>query len=226
MIKIAPSILSADLIQIEKQIKTVERCGVDYIHVDVMDGQYVPNITFGPVIVEALKRITRLPLNVHLMIKNPDAQIEKFARAGADSLTVHPDATIHIHRTLMHIREHGCLAGLALNPGADISLLRPLKDLLDLVLVMTVNPGFPAQELIPSTIEKIKTLAREKKAGKHRYIIEVDGGINETTIPDVVKAGAQLLVVGHAILGHKDIGRACGKIRKIAEEAASEITDP
>ena len=217
MIKIASSILSADLLQLEKQIKTVEQCGVDYIHVDVMDGQYVPNITFGPVVVKILKRITKLPLDVHLMIKNPDDQIENFARAGANIITVHPDSTIHIHRTLMLIHENGCQAGISLNPGADISLLHPLEDLLDLVLIMTVNPGYPAQKLIPSTIEKIKALAQEKKSRGYDYLIEVDGGINELTIPKIVKAGAELLVVGSAILGQPDINKACKTIRQVAE---------
>jgi ribulose-phosphate 3-epimerase len=219
MIKIAPSILSADLLKLQKQIETVEKCGADYIHVDVMDGQYVPNLTFGSVVVSALKRITSLPLDVHLMIKNPDTHIEQFATAGADIITVHPDASIHIHRTLMHIHDHGCKAGIALNPGTDISVLRPVYDLLDLVLVMTVNPGFPAQTLISSTLEKVRDMAVEKAARKKNIIIEVDGGINETTIPKVVNAGADMLVIGYAIMGQKNIAEAFTKIRQTVDKA-------
>jgi ribulose-phosphate 3-epimerase len=219
MIKIAPSILSADLLQLQQQVETVEQCGADYIHVDVMDGRYVPNITFGPVIVRELKRITSLPLDVHLMIKNPEEQINKFAEAGADIITVHPDSTIHIHRTLMHIREQGCKAGISLNPGTDISVVQPLYDMLDLLLIMTVNPGFPAQKLIPSTVEKIKAVAEEKKVQQYGYIIEVDGGINETTIPTVVEAGAEMLVLGDAIMGQENIAEAFALIRQTAERA-------
>jgi ribulose-phosphate 3-epimerase len=226
MIKIAPSILSADLLRLQTQIETVEKCGADYIHVDVMDGQYVPNITFGPVIVSALKRITSVPLDVHLMIKNPDMYIEPFASAGADIITVHPDASIHIHRTLMHIHEHGCKAGIALNPGTDHCVLRPVYDLLDLVLVMTVNPGFPAQTLIPATVEKVRKVSAEKATRKQNFIIEVDGGINETTIPGVIDAGADMLVIGEAIMGQENIADAFSAMRQAAERAEHGRRNP
>jgi ribulose-phosphate 3-epimerase len=223
MIKIAPSILSADLLQLQKQIQILEKGGADYIHVDVMDGQYVPNITFGPMIVSTLKRITALPLDVHLMVREPDPHIESFAQAGASIITVHPDATTHIHRTLTHIHDHGCQAGISLNPGADISLLRPLYDLLDLVLIMTVNPGFPAQMLIPSTLDKVRQVAEIKRNNNHTFIIEVDGGINGHTIPPVIKAGADMLVIGAAILGQSNVANALQNIRQIVAEAVHDI---
>jgi ribulose-phosphate 3-epimerase len=222
MIKIAPSILSADLVHLQKQIEIVEQGGADYIHVDVMDGQYVPNITFGPVILSTLKRITSLPLDVHLMIRDPDSHIELFAKAGAAIITIHPEATAHIHRTLQHIRAQGCQAGVSLNPGTDICVLRPIYDMVDLVLIMTVNPGFPAQTLIPSTLEKIRSVAEDKRNRADRFIIEVDGGINTTTIPRVIKAGAEMLVIGDAILGQKNIANALRKVKLAAERAGHE----
>jgi len=215
-IKLAPSVLSADLLMLREQIKSVEANEADLIHLDIMDGHFVPNITFGPVIVSTLKRITDLPLDVHLMIMNADTYIPKFADAGADYITVHQEAELHLHRSIHLIKEHGVKAGIALNPATDISTIEPLLPDLDLVLLMTVNPGFGGQTFISLVLDKIVKLAELKNKYNFGFEIEVDGGINTETVPQVVQAGAEILVAGIAIFGDENPGKACRQLKMIA----------
>ena len=212
MIKLAPSILSADLLKLEAQVKEVEENGADYIHVDVMDGHFVPNITFGPVMVSTLKRITRLPLDVHLMISEPDKFVNEFAEAGADIITVHQETCIHLHRTIQLIKDSGAKAGVSLNPATEISTINTIAADLDLVLLMSVNPGFGGQKFINSVLGKIEELARLKSENNYLFEIEVDGGINPDTANRVAKAGAEVLVAGNAVFKQPDIGQACHDI--------------
>ncbi len=221
-IKIAPSVLSADLLKLKDQIESVEKNEADLIHLDIMDGHFVPNITFGPVIVSTLQRITDLPLDVHLMIMNADNYIPQFARAGADYITVHQEAGPHLHRSIQLIKEQGVKAGVALNPATDLSTIEPMLADLDLVLLMTVNPGFGAQTFIPLVLDKISKLSELKKKNSYNLEIEVDGGINMDTVPDVVKAGAEVLVAGNAIFGNEDPGKACRQLKSIAGRTLEE----
>jgi len=216
---IAPSILSADLLAIEEQIKAVESRGADYIHVDIMDGHFVPNITFGPVIVSTLKRITDLPLDVHLMIYNVDQYIPQFAKAGADIITIHQEAGPHLHRSLQLIKDQNVKAGVSLNPGTEISSISTVLNDVDLVLLMTVNPGFGGQSYISAVGDKVKQLAVIKKERNYPFLIEVDGGINPETIPNVVRAGAEVLVAGNAIFAQPDPGKACNHLKTIGNNA-------
>jgi ribulose-phosphate 3-epimerase len=219
MIYIAPSILSADFAKLGEEIKEVEQGGADLLHVDVMDGKFVPNITIGPLIVSAIRPHTSLPLDVHLMIDQPEHYIKEFAKAGADRIIVHPEATIHLHRTLSLIREYGVKAGVALNPTTALSVLDYILDeALDLVLIMTINPGFGGQTLIPSTIAKIRTLRDKANAlGLKDLLIEVDGGINADTAPAVIAAGANVLVAGTAVFGQPDRAAAITALRLSAK---------
>lgn len=215
-IKIAPSVLSADLLKLKDQIESIEKNEAELIHLDIMDGHFVPNITFGPVIVSILQRITDLPLDVHLMIMNADNYIPQFARAGADYITVHQEAGPHLHRSIQLIKEQGVKAGVALNPATDLSTIEPMLPDLDLVLLMTVNPGFGGQTFIPLVLDKISKLSELKKKNNYNFEIEVDGGINMDTVPDVVRAGAEVLVAGNAIFGNEDPGKACRQLKSIA----------
>jgi ribulose-phosphate 3-epimerase len=219
MIYIAPSILSADFAKLGEEIKEVEQGGADLLHVDVMDGKFVPNITIGPLIVSAIRPHTSLPLDVHLMIDQPENYIKEFAKAGADRIIIHPEATIHLHRTLSLIREYGVKAGVALNPTTALSVLDYILDeALDLVLIMTINPGFGGQTLIPSTIAKIRTLRDKANAlGLKDLLIEVDGGINADTAPAVIAAGANVLVAGTAVFGQPDRAAAITALRLSAK---------
>ncbi len=187
-----------------------------------MDGHFVPNITFGPVIVSTLQRITDLPLDVHLMIMNADNYIPQFARAGADYITVHQEAGPHLHRSIQLIKEQGVKAGVALNPATDLSTIEPMLPDLDLVLLMTVNPGFGGQTFIPLVLDKISKLSELKKKNNYNLEIEVDGGINMDTVPDVVRAGAEVLVAGNAIFGNEDPGKACRQLKSIAGRTLEE----
>jgi len=175
--KLAPSILSADLLKLEEQVRIVEENHADYIHVDIMDGHFVPNITFGPVIVKSLKKITSLPLDVHLMIENAGNYVEEFAAAGASYITVHQEALKHLHRVLQQIRNAGAKPGISLNPATDISTILPVLSEVDMILIMTVNPGFGAQKFLPFVLDKIKALAEIKQEMDYDFMIEVDGGI-------------------------------------------------
>ncbi|TVY08750.1 ribulose-phosphate 3-epimerase [Paenibacillus cremeus] len=215
MLRIAPSILSADFSVLGQEIADVERGGADWIHVDVMDGQFVPNITIGPLVVEAIRPKTRLPLDVHLMIEQPDRYIPAFAQAGADLISVHVEACVHLHRTLHLIKEQGIKAGVVLNPATPLSTLEHVLDeSLDLVLLMTVNPGFGGQAFIPSMLPKIKALRQMLvERGLSHVDIEVDGGINEGTAKQVIEAGANMLVAGNAVFNQADRARAIRSLR-------------
>ena len=201
-IKIAPSVLAADFTQLGNQVKEAEEHGADQIHIDVMDGRFVPNISMGPMVVEAIRRVTDLPLDVHLMIVEPEQHLETFAKAGASALTVHLEACTHLHRTLQYIQDLGLQAGVAINPHTPISLLSEVIDLADIILVMTVNPGFGGQKFITDVMPKLTKLRAQIRSKK--VDITVDGGIDPTTTPQVLKAGANVLVAGTAIFGHKD----------------------
>lgn len=202
--KIAPSILSADFSVLGEEIRKIERSGADMVHIDVMDGHFVPNITIGPLVVKAIRPLTKLPLDVHLMISNPDDYLEEFVKAGADILTVHAEATHHLDRTVTRIRQLGARAGVSLNPSTPENVLEFVIDKIDMVLIMTVNPGFGGQAFIEGMLEKI---SRTKEMIRKRNLsveIEVDGGINEDTITLVSKAGASIAVTGSAFFGNED----------------------
>ena len=199
MVKIAPSILTADFLHLGEQIAAVQQAGVDYIHVDVMDGRFVPNLTIGPLITAALRRATTLPLDVHLMIVEPERYIEDFAKAGADIITVHQEVSPHLHRTLQAIRDLGCRAGISINPATPVNTLDDAIYACDLVLVMTVNPGFGGQSLIPEAVHKISQVRRMVQDRGLNVEIEADGGINARTIASVVQAGAETIVAGSAV---------------------------
>jgi ribulose-phosphate 3-epimerase len=213
MVKIAPSILSADFARLAEEIRDVEQGGADYIHVDVMDGHFVPNITIGPLIVEAIRPITKLPLDVHLMIEQPDRYIPVFAKAGADYLSVHVEACPHLHRTIHLIKEQGVKAGVVLNPHTPVEMIQHIIDDVDLVLLMTVNPGFGGQKFIPSVLPKIRQVAQLVKERGRFVEIEVDGGINAETARLCMEAGANVLVAGSAIYNERDRAAAIRAIR-------------
>jgi ribulose-phosphate 3-epimerase len=199
LFKLAPSILTADFARLGEQIGAAEQAGVEYIHVDVMDGHFVPNITIGPLLVEALKRITHLPLDVHLMIERPERYIGDFARAGAAILTVHQEVCPHLHRAIQQIHAEGCLAGVAINPATPLMVIEEVLDDADLILVMTVNPGFGGQTFIERTLDKVSCLRRLLDGRAAHAELEVDGGIKSSNIARVVAAGADVIVAGSAI---------------------------
>jgi ribulose-phosphate 3-epimerase len=213
MIKIAPSILSANFAFLGEEIRDVEQGGADYIHVDVMDGHFVPNITIGPLIVEAIRPVTKLPLDVHLMIEQPDRYIPAFAKAGADLLSVHVEACPHLHRTIHLIKEHGVKAGVVLNPHTPVEMIQHIIEDVDVVLLMTVNPGFGGQKFIPSVLPKIRQVAQFVKERNLSVEIEVDGGINAETARLCVEAGANVLVAGSAIYNKRDRAAAIRALR-------------
>jgi len=210
---IAPSILSADFTLLREELIRVEKGGADWIHIDVMDGQFVPNITYGPIIVEACKRVTQLKLDVHLMIETPDRIIPDFARAGADYISVHAEACPHLHRSLQLIKSLDVKAGVALNPGTPLSSIEWIIDQLDFVLIMSVNPGFGGQKFIGSSIDKIAALSRLLKEKNSDAIIQVDGGVNCDTIHDIHQAGATSFVAGSAIFNTPDYTETISKLR-------------
>jgi len=213
MVKIAPSILSANFAKLGEEIKEVEMAGADYVHVDVMDGHFVPNITIGPLIVEAIKPITNLPLDVHLMIENPDQYIEPFANAGSSIITVHAEAATHLHRTIHLIKSYGVKVGVSINPATPVSIIEPILHDIDLALVMTVNPGFGGQSFIHETVSKIARLNELRKENQYTYEIEVDGGVNVDTAKICTDAGADVLVAGSAIFNQANRHEALEKIR-------------
>jgi ribulose-phosphate 3-epimerase len=217
MTLIAPSILSADFTCLGKEVSAVEKAGADWIHIDVMDGRFVPNITYGPIIVEACKRATSLPLDVHLMIEKPEEIIPAFAKAGADYISVHAETCPHLHRTLQQIRELKVKPGVALNPATPLSSIEYIADQLDFVLIMSVNPGFGGQKFIESSIEKIRALADLLAKKNPSALIQVDGGINAATIASVAKAGARCFVAGSAIFNTPDYTDTIAALRKDAE---------
>lgn len=213
MIKIAPSILSADFAKLGEEIKDVERGGADYIHVDVMDGHFVPNITIGPLIVEAIRPITKLPLDVHLMIENPDQYIEAFANAGADYITVHVEACKHLHRTVSLIKSMDVKAGVVLNPATPVSMIQHIIKDIDMVLLMSVNPGFGGQSFIPEVLPKIREVKAMAEQFNPTLEIEIDGGVNEETAKLCIEAGANVLVAGSAVYNKADRKQAIEAIR-------------
>ncbi len=213
-IKIAPSILSADFARLGEEIKAVEAAGADIIHIDVMDGHFVPNITIGPIIVEAARRSTKLPLDVHLMITNPELYITDFAKAGADYLTVHVETAFHLNRLVQSIKEHqGVRAAVSLNPATPLASLDYILQEVDMVLIMSVNPGFGGQAFIPSALDKIAKLRKRIDELGLRTEIEVDGGVKPENAASVINAGADILVAGSAIFGKKDYAAAIRGIR-------------
>lgn len=213
---IAPSILSANFANLERDIRRVEEAGADWIHVDVMDGHFVPNITIGPVVVEFLRKVTQLPLDVHLMIENPDRYIPDFRKAGADVISVHQEACVHLHRTLDLIHTTGAKAGVVLNPATPPETLRYVIDDVDLILVMSVNPGFGGQAFVSGSVEKIRQL--KNLVDYRRIFIEVDGGINEDTGRQVVEAGADVLVAGSYVFGSPDVGDRIRRLKKLSSK--------
>ena len=220
VIKLAPSILAADYRRLGEQVREAEAAGADYIHVDVMDGHFVPNISIGSVIVQAVRGITALPLDVHLMIEEPERHIEAFARAGADILTVHPEASPHIHRVVEMIRRVGARPGVALNPGTPLSMIEDVLADVDLVLIMSVDPGFGGQEFIEEVLPKLRRLRRLLDDAGSAVEVEIDGGITAETAPRSVQAGARVLVAGTAVF--KDKGRIAenmARLRKSVEGA-------
>lgn len=210
---VAPSLLSCDFSRLKEEVETVEAAGADWIHLDVMDGHFVPNITFGPGLVEAVRRCTKLPLDVHLMIDNPDDYLERFIQAGADWLTIHQEIAPHLHRTLARIRELGVKAGVSVNPSTPFSTVIPVMEMADLLLIMTVNPGFGGQKFIPSVLAKIREARAHIESRKLNTKIEVDGGIGPETSPLVKEAGAEVLVAGASIFKSGDYRKTIEQIR-------------
>jgi ribulose-phosphate 3-epimerase len=215
---VAPSILSADFARLGEEVRAVEAAGADWIHVDVMDGRFVPNLTIGPVVVQAVRRVTSKPLDVHLMIVEPERYLDAFAQAGADHLLVHcePSSTIHLHRTLSHIRDLGKRAGVVLNPGTSLTQIEEVLDLCDIILVMSVNPGFGGQSFIPTVVPKIRRLREMCDARGLDPVIEVDGGLSGKNAWQVIQAGATAIVAGSAVFGAADYAAAIGAIRHSA----------
>ncbi len=217
MKRIAPSILSADFSKLGEEIRAVEKAGADWIHIDVMDGHFVPNITIGPLVVEAAKRVTTLPLDVHLMIENPDRHIQDFAKAGADLIAVQVETCTHLHRTIHFIRECGVRPGVVLNPSTPLSSIDWVLDSVDFVMLMSVNPGFGGQSFISNTLEKVKTLRKRITDQGLSTLIEIDGGINEKTIRSASEAGVDVFVAGSAIFCSHDYKQTIARFRALMD---------
>ena len=220
MIELAPSILSADFARLAEEVRAASEGGGSVIHVDIMDGHFVPNLTIGPLVVRSLRKATKLPLDCHLMIEHPDQFIPDFAEAGADCISVHQEACRHLNRTLHLIKSHDCLAGVVINPATPVDTLVEVLDIVDYVLVMSVNPGFGGQKFIPSTSHKLRRLAEIRSQQGLNFRIEVDGGISLDTVADVVRAGAEILVAGNAVFGGGDPRKNAQALLKAATEAA------
>ncbi len=215
MLKFAPSILTADLARLKDQIQEAEAAGVDWIHLDVMDGVFVPNLTFGPLLVEAVRRVTSLPLDVHLMIVQPERYLEDFARAGADVITVHVEATPHAHRAVQKVKELGKRAGLAINPATPLEAFEPLLPELDLALLMSVNPGFGGQKYIPTATERLRRLKAMRDRLNPACLLEVDGGVNRETVAEVYRAGADVAVAGSALFNGRPVADNLKELKEV-----------
>lgn len=212
---LAPSILSADFSNLSQQIRLAEIGGADWIHCDVMDGQFVPNLTFGPIIVEAARKVTKLPLDVHLMIKTPDNLIKDFINAGADYISVHFEECIHLNRTINYIKESGAKAGVVINPSTPVMSLYDIAEYVDLVLIMSVNPGFGGQSFIPNSIRRIQEAVTLRKQLNANFLIEVDGGVNKENISEIHKAGCDVFVAGSAIFSQDNISAAAVELKNL-----------
>jgi ribulose-phosphate 3-epimerase len=219
LVELAPSILSADFARLGEQVRLAVDGGASVIHVDVMDGHFVPNITIGPPVVKSLRKVTDLPLDCHLMIDNADEYIPDFAKAGANWISVHQEACVHLNRALHHIRDHGCKPGVVINPSTPVETLTEVLDIVDYVLVMSVNPGFGGQEFIPSVLHKVRRLRELRSQRRLDYRIEIDGGVAMDTVAEVVRAGAEILVAGNAVFGHGDPTTNARELLKAASEA-------
>ena len=219
MIKLAPSILSADFSQLAESVKAVENAGCEYLHIDVMDGHFVPNITFGAVVFEKLRKKSNMTFDCHLMIEQPDLYLEDFVKAGADIITVHQEACVHLNRTIHHIKVLGCKAGVAINPATSPQALEYVLQDVDMVLIMSVNPGFGGQKFIPQSLDKIKKLKQMIDAKNYNVDIQVDGGVSVDNIHDIVTAGANIVVAGSAIFGKDNIQKAVSDLRDSAEQS-------
>ena len=223
MAYLAPSILSADVLQLQKQIEIVEQNGADFIHIDVMDGHFVPNLTFGPFMVKAVNSISKLPLDVHLMISNPQQYISEFAASGASIITVHQEACVHLDRSIQLIKQCNCRAGVAINPATPVSALEAIVEIVDLILIMSVNPGFGGQKFIPYTLNKIREIKDMALVKNPSCLIEVDGGINEQTALEAVNAGADIIVAGQSVFKQDSIKTACRLLKGIAQNTAKVV---
>jgi ribulose-phosphate 3-epimerase len=219
-LKIAPSILTADFGHLAEAIRAADQGGADYIHLDVMDGRFVPNITFGPKVVEAVRAVTELPLDVHLMVEEPERYLAEFAQAGANVLTIHAEACLHLHRTVQRITELGCRAGVAINPATPVEMLREIIPFVDMVLVMSVNPGFGSQRFIETSTSKLRRMRKILDELNPLCDVEVDGGIDVHNIDDVVRSGANVIVVGTAVFNTRNTpGANISALRKAASSA-------
>jgi ribulose-phosphate 3-epimerase len=215
---IAPSILSADLANLSQQLRYVEIGGADWIHCDIMDGHFVPNLTFGPIMVNAVKRSTHLPLDVHLMINNADDYLEEYINAGANYLTVHQEAVVHLNRAVNRIKELGAKAGVSINPSTPVDTLKDIAEFADLILIMSVNPGFGGQSFIPNSLRKVRELVKLRDEFKAHFLIEIDGGMSKDTIVEASRAGVDVFVAGSSIFKSDNISAATAELKFLVQE--------